>query len=117
MTELQPVRVEQSRGTVLVLLGSSLRREHAAWLDEAGYQVLSLTDPQEALETLDARLDVDVVAADALSSERMLVAAQAAPQGLEVVLVGPEDVVLVTQAMAAGAHSYLSDPLSERRTS
>ncbi|MCA8924660.1 MAG: sigma-54-dependent Fis family transcriptional regulator [Planctomycetes bacterium] len=105
--------MEQSRGTVLVLLGSSLRREHAAWLDEAGYQVLSLTDPQEALETLDARLDVDVVAADALSSERMLVAAQAAPQGLEVVLVGPEDVVLVTQAMAAGAHSYLSDPLSE----
>ncbi|MEZ6189265.1 MAG: sigma-54 dependent transcriptional regulator [Planctomycetota bacterium] len=112
MNEL-PVRVEPNRGTVLVLLGSSLRNEHADWLREAGYEVVASDQASAALELLRERLDLDVVVADALSSERMLVAAQKAPGGLEVVLVGPEDVILVTQAMAAGAASYLSDPLSE----
>jgi len=112
MSEL-PVHVEQSRGTVLVLLGSSLRKEHADWLVEAGYEVVTADEQDAAIELLGSRLDIDVVAADALSSERMLLGVRSAPKGLEIVLVGPEDVVLTTQAMAAGAYSYLSDPLSE----
>ena len=103
-------------GTILLLLDDEAERENAVrWLEELGYGVIVAHDLGEARALLGRRLDIDVAVCDvghARGATSVLQAVAEAPAGVALVLVGPPDVFLATQAMAAGVRSYLAHPLS-----
>jgi len=104
----QPLRAHAAKVVVLLEDGGQV----AGWLEDAGYDVVVARSAEEARRMVGDRLDLEVVVADAQRglTEGVLAAAEGSPTGLEVVLVGPEDIALVPLAMAQGAASYLSHP-------
>ena len=115
----QPVHVEPEAGHVLVLLrDDAARASVVGWLGEAGYTVTETGDEEQACQLIEQRLDLDVVVADAPTASpadrNVVTVAKASPAGLSVILVGPEDVYLVTQAMSHSVITgYLSPPLTQ----
>ena len=108
----QRVPVEADATRVLVLLPPGSAEEAATWLSEDGYLPIVAKDPADAARLAANRLDLEVAVVEVPAAEEVLRAARKGPAGLEVVLVGPDDVFTVTQAIAAGAFSYLSWPLA-----
>ena len=104
-------------GTVLVALpDASASARVEGWLAEAGYVVLSEPDRAKARANVERRLDLDVVVADhtlCVGSGNLFQAVLDSPEGLSLVMAGEADVFLITQAMAAGATSFLPHPLTQ----
>jgi two-component system, NtrC family, response regulator HydG len=112
----QRVPSRDAPSTLLVLLDDPQEREDSvAWLEEAGYSVLVAGDTQAACDIIARRLDLDVVISDVEDGEGdgVLRAAQGTPAGLEVILAGPPDVFVATQALARGAVAFLSRPFNQ----
>ena len=109
----QRVHVEPEATRVLLLLPEAPAAEAATWLDQAGYAPLIAKDLADARRLVTTRLDLEVAIVDATQAAPLLEVVAAGPEGLEVILVGPGDVFTVTQAIAAGAFSYLSWPLTQ----
>jgi two-component system response regulator HydG len=115
----QRVQVVPEAGCVLVQLQDEAARASAArWLGEAGYEVVVADDEERACGLIESRLDLDVVVADAPTASpadrNVVTVARQGPPGLCVILVGPEDVYLVTQAMShAVIAGYVSPPLTQ----
>ncbi|MGE0711030.1 MAG: sigma 54-interacting transcriptional regulator [Planctomycetota bacterium] len=104
-------------GVVLLALEDEERLTEATeWLEGADYLVLATADPDQARAWIAARHDADVLVVDhtlCLGASSLLQAAQEAPAGLSVLMVGDADVFLITQAMAVGASAFLQLPLTE----
>ena len=110
-----PQRVPpEGHGRVLLVLAEGAERDRAIeWLGEAGYDVVLAEDDEQALALLDKRLDIEVVVAESRFAGPLLVLINQVPVGLALILIGPGDVVAVTQGMAAGALAYLTQPLTQ----
>ena len=108
---------EDAPGTVLVALPEAgARAQVEEWLSEAGYVVLSEADRAQARAIIQRRLDLDVVLADhslCVGPENLFESVLNSPEGLGLVMAGEADVFLITQAMAAGATSFLPHPLTQ----
>lgn len=119
MSKNLPTRVEIDDGLGIVLLAlaepEELKRAQG-WLEEAGYTVLGSSDPLHAHRLIQRRLDLDAVVAEhsfCVGQTSLLEAVLDSPKGLEIILAGPADVFLVTQAIAAGATSFLPHPMTQ----
>jgi DNA-binding NtrC family response regulator len=113
-----PQRVpDEAQGLVLLALKDpSLQEEARGWLEEANFAVLEAKAPAEAAALVSKRLDLDVVVTQHGFGEGEVDLAgvlEELPHGLEVVLLGPSDVFVITKVLAAGVSSYLSEPVTE----
>lgn len=102
-------------GTILLALEDGDERGRALdWLESADYAVLVASDPEAAKKTVRTRLDIDVVVAErpfCEGNDSLFAAAE--ESGVELIMAGPADVFVVTQALAAGAVSFLPHPLTQ----
>ncbi len=102
-------------GTILLAFEDEEERGRAVeWLESADYDVIVANDPTAARNTVRQRLDIDVVVAERAfceGEESLFLAAS--ESGVELIMAGPADVFVVTQALAAGAVSFLPHPLTE----
>ncbi|MBL4846374.1 MAG: sigma-54-dependent Fis family transcriptional regulator [Planctomycetes bacterium] len=108
---------DDAPGTVLLALPNEVERKQAEeWLVEVGYVVLSESERQVARSLIEHRLDLDIVIAEhtlCVGDNNLFEAVQASPDGLGLVMAGEADVFLITQAMAAGAASFLPHPMTQ----
>jgi two-component system response regulator HydG len=113
----QRLPADDAPGRVLIVMeDAALAAEAQGWLLGADYGTLVTTDRDEARAYLSERLDLDVIVVEhtfCVGEQGLLQAATDGPPGLAILMVGDADVFLITQAMAAGATSFLQLPLTE----
>lgn len=104
-------------GTVLIALPDATERAQVTeWLSEVGYVVIQEAERKAARALIQHRLDLDVVVAEhtlCVGEGNLFEAVQASADGLGLVMSGEADVYLITQAMAAGATSFLPHPMTQ----